>query len=509
MYWWFLAKTIIFVVFAKATDMASRTNGAAPGLWRQWIFHPLATLCAWAVFLRFFSFFPSVINHDESTYLVIAQGLLEGKTYFIDLIDTKPAGIFLLYAGLWLAAGKTIWGMRLLTALWVGLTGYALYQLGRRAADSARTGWAAGFIYISMVSLFTFYGVSPNTELYFVLFTVAAIALIWNQRAVWRYALAGLLLGMGFITKYVVFFDGLAIGLFWAWQGRRRPGATLFRQLLPLVAGAALPFVLAYAWYAGQGHADVFRFYTFEVMGRYPVDKVWWRSGLHVLDFFARFLPVTLMAYWRLRRPLRSDTDALFTRFLLLWIGFALVAALYTGKLFGHYFIPVMAPLALLAGGFFQLERQRPQWIDRISPRIGWTVLAVFGLLVAGLQWTESIAKPDRPRAVAQWLQQRMAPTDQLYTGDYHQIIYLLLDKESPTPYIHRSLVWDPHHRQALGIDINQETRRILGSQPRFVLLQDKAPYNELKERILAHYALVHTFPFGVEVYELKSPGQK
>jgi hypothetical protein len=168
-----------------------------------------------------------------------------------------------------------------------------------------------------------------------------------------------------------------------------------------------------------------------------------------------------------------------------------------------------MAPLALLAGGFFQRERPRPQWIARIKPSQGWVLLAIFAALVVVLQWAEYIAKPDRPRAVAQWLERRMTPADQLYTGDYHQVIYLLLNKNSPTPYVHRSLVWDPHHRQALGIEINQEAERILSSSPRFVLLQDKAPYNELKQRIQARYKPVHIFDFGVEVYELKAADQK
>ncbi|MBP8239553.1 MAG: hypothetical protein KAX50_06315, partial [Saprospiraceae bacterium] len=59
----------------------------------------LLGLIGLALVMRFFSFFPSVINHDESTYILIAEGLLKGKVYFRDYIDTKPIGIFLLYAG--------------------------------------------------------------------------------------------------------------------------------------------------------------------------------------------------------------------------------------------------------------------------------------------------------------------------------------------------------------------------------------------------------------------------
>ncbi len=49
-----------------------------------------------SVALRFFSFFPSVLDHDESTYLEIAREMLEGKALYVDLIDIKPPGIFWL-----------------------------------------------------------------------------------------------------------------------------------------------------------------------------------------------------------------------------------------------------------------------------------------------------------------------------------------------------------------------------------------------------------------------------
>ena len=58
----------------------------------------LFVLVALSVLLRFFSFFPSVMDHDESTYLVIANEMLHHKTLYTDLIDIKPPGIFLLYA---------------------------------------------------------------------------------------------------------------------------------------------------------------------------------------------------------------------------------------------------------------------------------------------------------------------------------------------------------------------------------------------------------------------------
>ncbi|HEX5625100.1 MAG TPA: hypothetical protein VFX48_03710, partial [Saprospiraceae bacterium] len=57
--------------------------GYSSAIRSPWLVLPLL-----AILLRFFSFFPSVIDHDESTYIVIAKALLEGQTYFKDVIDT-------------------------------------------------------------------------------------------------------------------------------------------------------------------------------------------------------------------------------------------------------------------------------------------------------------------------------------------------------------------------------------------------------------------------------------
>lgn len=467
----------------------------------------IVSLILWSVILRFFSFFPAVISHDESTYLVIAQGLLAGKTYFVDLIDTKPIGIFVLYgAMLWI--GKTIFMVRLFTAVWIGLTAVGIYYLMWRVGKNERAAWAAALIYPLITSIFTFYGVVPNTELYFVLFTVWALALIWGEKASWRHALAGLLLGLGFLLKYVVFFDGLAFGAFilWiAWREGQWQRAAL-RQVLPMVAGAALPFAALAYGYVQAGLGEVFYYYTFTVMGKYPVDKVWWKSGLYVLDFFGRFFPITLMAFWAVRKP-QPAAKQLFHTFLLCWMLCGLVAVLYTGKLFGHYFIQLMPALSMLAAGFFYPECQRPVWVERLQTKFYRRLLVAIMVLMTLLQYGTYYAKRDEVREVAAWLDARLDAGDRLYTGDYHQILYLLLNQQSPTPYVHRSLVWDEHHRYALGISIDEETTRILSAKPKYVLLQPHAPLNALKERILREYQRVHFFPFGVEVYLRKPSG--
>lgn len=99
----------------------------------------------------------------------------------------------------------------------------------------------------------------------------------------------------------------------------------------------------------------------------------------------------------------------------------------------------------------------------------------------------------DGPRVVAQELQQRLAPGEIIYTGNYHHITYHLLEQESPTPYVHASLLFYPHHVEALEIDLDKEADRILSQNPRFILLRPDHPRNRLTDIIYNQYIVSDT----------------
>ncbi|MEL7163004.1 MAG: glycosyltransferase family 39 protein, partial [Bacteroidota bacterium] len=189
----------------------------------------LALFILLAVALRWGSFFISVINHDESTYIVIADGMLRGEVYLRDVVDTKPIGIFWLYAALIKLTGGAIWGLRTAAALVVALGAWGLFLAGRRATGSEKVGVAAGVIYCWACAIFTYYGLSPNTEIFFNLFTIFAVALVVAPRVkeraadpFWHWPLAGLLLGLAMIVKPFAAAESLAVGLFLVWfYGRR------------------------------------------------------------------------------------------------------------------------------------------------------------------------------------------------------------------------------------------------------------------------------------------------
>lgn len=468
----------------------------------------LPALIGVAVAMRFFSFFPSVINHDESTYILIADGLLKGKVYFRDYIDTKPIGIFLLYAGFlkWIPG---IVAIRVLTALWVALTAWVLYLAKLRLGSHERAALATGIIYIFLTSIFTFYGVAPNTELYYCLFTSLALLLVSGPATTHTWALAGLSLGLGFMLKYVVAFDAAALGLFLWWrQAQFKSGWLVFwgRALLMMVC-MLIPFAAAWAYYEHLSLGDAFRFYTFEVMKNYPVSRTLPDYLRFLADFFLRFLPVSAMFFYGLWA---ADTRRNIRVLSALWAALVLVPVMITGRLFGHYFIQFMPVFALLAGEFFATGRSDvlPRWLrPLLHRRVGYPLLALLILGNVLLQKKDYFDKPDYPRIISHWLRERMQPGDLVYAGNFHHIVYFLLRQDCPTPYVHRSLLWAPHHIEALDIDERREWERIIGQAPRWVLYEGPWIDNFFTRHLQTHYRRVEVF--GKDIIVLERSGNR
>lgn len=467
----------------------------------DWII-PVLGLLTVAVVFRFFSFFPSVINHDESTYILIGREILHGKHYFVDVIDTKPIGIFLFYTVFQWLVGHSIFLFRFLVAIGVGLTGFGLFAIVDQYLGNRKGAWLAGVGYILMTSIFTFYGVSPNTELFFTGFTVIALWLLLGGRQWWRFLLAGGALGIGFMIKYVVAFDALAFGLLGIWLAHRRAGKWwqgLWGGVIMLVS-FLVPFALVFQYYRLLGHDAEFLYYTFEVPGRYPVDRLWWEGIIYYLDFIARFLPITGLAIFTLVKGKKYLGD--LYPFFIVWLFLDGLIIGWPGKSFGHYFIQWMPPICLLAGiagsqnlAFFdQLKKIPLRW------RWGLALVATVALLFT--QKKDYLDKWDHAKDTADALEKRLEGGDQIYTGNYHHILYYLLEKETPTPYVHRTLLWAPHHISALEIDLEKETRQILALRPRFLTLEYVPPPTLLADSLYKYYQPVDTIGGRVTIYE-------
>lgn len=437
----------------------------------------LGILIASSVVMRFFSFFPSVIDHDESTYIVIADAVRQGQVYLRDVVDTKPVGIFILFASFQTLFGKSIFVLRVITAVWVGITAWVIYLIHRRFSpngplpESNFGPVASGLLYICMTSIFTFFGVSPNTELFFVLFTLVALYLILTHEGHGWFFMAGLMLGLGFMIKYVVLFDAVAFGLFFIWLSirKKQPWFYWFSRCAVMVVGFAMPLTAVWMYYNRLGMHDTFMFFTFKLSGRYFLHPTWQAYLTFLLDGLLRYLPVTALFVFGLLRWKTTGKEVVVL--CITWFVAVVMVILMPGKMFYHYFIQAMPPMCLIAGYFFDPARDYGIKARRFrKPVVVYTALSIVLLGNLLIQKHDYFDPPDEVKMTADYLNSVLQPGDIIYTGNSHQILYHLTGRKSPTPYVHSSLLWTVENANALGISREDEWNKILSQKPRFII---------------------------------------
>jgi 4-amino-4-deoxy-L-arabinose transferase-like glycosyltransferase len=435
----------------------------------------LLTYLIFSVVLRLFSFFPSVLDHDESTYLIIGREILQGKELYTDVTDTKPAGIFLFYAAMEFLLGGSIFLKRFVFALVVGFTAFLVFKVSKKLFQNLTVAAASGLIYIFYTSIWVYHGRSPNTELLFNLTTISAL-LLFLQPRMKTWILGGLLMGIGFVIKYLVLFDLVPFFLFFFVAEIIREKKIMQRTKFwarYVLAGLAflLPFGLLNFWFCLDDPAHDFFYVTYELPGNYGSNPSLKRYGVMLADFTGKFLPISFFLFYVIFKRnnfLKGNLKWLFA----VWIFSILIAIYLPGKEFSHYTIQLMLPLSFLAGLFFHPELRKDKFTGLIfSGKTGLALLVVVLLAIQIISFNNEVLKPDYPREVAVAIQQELDSDEELYVANYEQIVYYLLDLDSPTKYIHPNLLFTETHK-AFKIDVDQELERIMETSPEFVIIE-------------------------------------
>lgn len=450
---------------------------------RPWLV-PLAFL-ALAVALRWSSFFISVIGHDESTYIVIADELLRGEVYLRDVIDTKPIGIFWIYVILIKLTGGAVPLLRLFVSAVLALGAWGLYVANYRATGQRTAGYVTGTAYLFMCSLFTDYGMAPNTEHFFNTCTIWAVAVsVASPRRHWL--AAGLLVGIGFVIKPFAAAEALAIGLYLIWHyARAERYGRVITAGLTLVGGFALPVAAVVAYYAHLGLLDALWFYTFDVAGAYPIELPWYLRLKYMADYLLRYAPFLLLGGVALVRSKPGAFPREWNYYLLLQFVVVTAIVLTTGKRFGHYQVQLHPALALWCGAWTGLV-----WREFLRRRGIVPLVAAVAIAIGLGHALYYHRKQDVPREIAGYFRPRLAPGEEVFFMNGHQITYHLLGLPCPTPYVHSSLLYYDHHVKALQIDLDAVARQLINN-PSLVYLLGRVDDPEL-ETPLTHQLLKH-----------------
>jgi 4-amino-4-deoxy-L-arabinose transferase-like glycosyltransferase len=324
-------------VEAPTTRAATASPPRPARLGRLFLF-----LLALTFVLRFPAFVVPVFNSDETFLGTQAHVINHGGSLYQEATDRKPPLVPYLYAATFSFFGTSaLWSVRLVAMLAVALTALLL-ALEARRRYGARYAWVAGTLFVfAMVAFAPQDGQAANFEVFMLPAMTAAVLLARRGRAVSSgaaVAVATLAKQTGMVTLLPVVY------LLARSRGRRGvTGAMLgFAIPLGLVSMLVGPSQLLY-WavlgngsYLSVGSASAF------VAGMFVLMTLGWAScNAPLLSKLPRA--------WRdrHRRALDGDHD------VDIWLWFV-SAAFSVGvglRFFGHYYIQLVPPLALIVTG--------------------------------------------------------------------------------------------------------------------------------------------------------------
>ena len=183
---------------------------------KNFVDRPFATIVGAVLLLRLPASFKSVIDWDESIYIVVARELLNGALPYSAVFDHKPIGLYYLFAGFIGVFGDDPFSVRLLGMAVVAGAAVLLRQIlvefgGLRERTSL---WLALSYVVATGGLG---GAAVNTEIIVNVLTFAWIYLVLlavRSSAVWPLFAAGCVMGLSFQVNYLtaLLIVGFSIG---------------------------------------------------------------------------------------------------------------------------------------------------------------------------------------------------------------------------------------------------------------------------------------------------------
>ena len=441
-----------------------------------------------------------IIDLDEQMYLLVGDRMWTGAIPYVDIWDRKPIGLFLIYALARSPGGDAYLGYQLLALAAAVATAGIIAALARRVASGA-AGLAAGAVYLVWIELLG--GRGGQAPIFYNGFVAAAALLTWlaleRPASRWRLGSGAMLaVGLALQVKPTAVFEGAWFGLALlagAWRAERRKGA-LAGYAAALVGIAIAPTLAAFAAYAAIGHADAWWFAN--------VDSIFLRAVTPHEPVAGRLIGIALIA----AAPLAVAMTALIRiaapeRWLLAgWLTVALAALLAIPPYYNHYALPLIVPVAVLAGVGIATSRALALLVS----------IAGVGLLALSGYPSPGATRDARSQVAA------MAAVVDRYRGrgcpfvfQAPPVFYRATGSCLPTRYPFAPHLTFAGEANAIGVDPVVEVRRILAGRPPVIV--STAPAGDVNRRTyaLVQSALAHDYVrvgtgLGYGIYARRRP---
>ncbi len=494
----------------------------------------LNALVGLSILFRFYTFEKSVIDWDESTYILIGKALLEGKQLYLDVWDIKTPGIFWIYALIGGAFKNMIYGSRLITSITLGFSSFMIYQIiklfYKKESFPALLALLGAVFYLSILSaqnplilikqfperklLFHLFG--PNTEIFFNFFTLMGFWVFFRFFSKKRFLfLSGCLLSIGFFIKYIIILEMgfllVALGLLLKQQTNQTLFSKKFVMLFSkksayLILGYALPTFIWVGLFWYQNNGDLFLNHLVDLktyLLKNESSSLASKASLHfktyliytpILIFPISFFCLTSLLMIAKKIFLDRKPPLIFEQITLLWCGLYPIVMII-GKQYIHYtyqLFPAFSCLAVLTFSKSNFKKKSFR-LTAISVYLILTCLVML-LPIQKQHQKKYPYQSDFPRQIADFIS-KDAPTKDftLFCENSSHIIYYLLDKTPLTKYIHPSLLYNS---KRFAFDAKKEYNHIYAQKPTYVIFNPKKPSSKkiTGRNYLKEYQTIRSF---------------
>jgi 4-amino-4-deoxy-L-arabinose transferase-like glycosyltransferase len=308
---------------------------------------------------RFGSLTREVIDHDESTFMLMGADVAAGHLPYIRMFDLKPPALFLMLGAIFALFGKSLLAVRLFGELCLFALVLPTFLVARRLAGfSAALG--AALVTIAMASLD--FGQPTYSELPATAFLMLALLLLLRAPVRWPAAAGGgLLVSLAVLTRTDLYPVAILGGVLLLVAGWRPALAVERRAWLAFGLAGLIPPLLLVLAYARAGELATLRLAMIDA----PLVYAGQKGPLGVLLRHARLLakvtlkgpiimvPALLLALGglallgrRLTRMPRRLPDWPWIVVLTFALGTAL-ALLFSGAAYKHYWLQALPFLGI------------------------------------------------------------------------------------------------------------------------------------------------------------------
>ena len=412
-------------------------------------------IIALVLILRGPTLLPSMSLTDEDFYSTIASDILDGGKVYHTAVDTKPPGIYYIYAGVYRLAGRNnLFAIHLLAIFVVIATALALRRIGTLVANESAGSWSGIAYAIFVHAYLPADTLAANTEIFASLFLSLSILafLQGEKRARWSWMfLSGSLVGAATLIRQpsAVNVGVMLACLVYAWliPGIQTLG-NIVRAGSGIVAGFVAPIAALALYYESQGNLHDAYLWAWVLAIRYVESETTLPYVLEhlVIIHFSVLLSWGLLWYFGIRQVIVSlkslrhrTTGSTSAVLLVLWLGVSYLTIFIGWRFPGHYHLTVLPPLSVLAGQAFSRFVAQQQ----SSPHAHWRFLRigiigtaavpifVFFIMAFGLR------KPTLDhRPLVDAIIKRTSPTDRIFVWGSRSRLYSFSGRRLATRFV-------------------------------------------------------------------------